>query len=151
MVRPSGVQRFLAQRWPWTLAFWGGSLYAGILFVTRGDADHAECGTIVMGAACGVVSTWVFLRALWHILARINGAPFRNGDVVQIRVGEHRGRVATVYEEWKQRGEVRVDLGERAKKDLKDVFSYVELCRESQAGLVSPSNRVEHDGRICRS
>ena len=64
---------------------------------------------------------------------KINGAPFHNGDMVHILVGKHRGKIARVYEIWEERKEVRVDIGEQAKKDVEDVYSYTEVCRESSA------------------
>ena len=49
---------------------------------------------------------------------------------VLILAGSHRGRLVRVYEVWSERGQVRVDLDEQAKRDFQDIFSFLEVCRD---------------------
>lgn len=63
------------------------------------------------------------------IASKINGAPFAAGDEVCILVGQYRDRVVRVYEVWKDRHQLRVDLDEQRKNEVKDVFSFHEVCR----------------------
>jgi hypothetical protein len=70
---------------------------------------------------------------IFRVIAKINGAPFRAGDWVRILSGSHRDRIVCVYAVWDERGQLRVELDEQAKKGAKDVFSYFEICRESDA------------------
>src|SRR5207253_4613352 len=63
--------------------------------------------------------------------AKLNGAPFHVGDRVCILVGPHRGRVVQVYSV--ERRQIRVQLGEQAKKDSTDAFLFTKVCREGAA------------------
>ena len=94
-------------------------------------------GAVVMGAVLGWVFSYFPLVALWRIRAWINGAPFHSGETVRILAGEHRDKVVSVYAVWKDRNQVRLDLGEPARTAVKDVFSYNEICRE---GKNEPAN-----------
>lgn len=38
-----------------------------------------------------------------------------------------------MYEEWKERGQVRVDLGDDAQRKVEDVFSNIELVKGKKA------------------
>jgi transcription antitermination factor NusG len=67
-----------------------------------------------------------------------NGGPFHKGDTVRILVGPHEGRVSRVYEEWKERNQVKVDLGAELSRKVEDVFSFIELKRERGAEPASP-------------
>ena len=87
---------------------------------------------LLIGAFAGVSISYFALRGFYYVITRMNGAPFRKGDVVQILVGEYQGHIAGVYEEWRDRKQVRVDLGDQAAKDVKDVFSLNELCRAEE-------------------
>lgn len=128
--KPSSMQRFFARSWPWQLAFWGGSLGAGILLLAPSYSRRTgSIVTILAAAMSGALITAFFLHILWRLRAWLNGAPFRKGDVVQILAGKHQGRIARVYDEWIERNEVRVDVGKQAKRDVEDVFSFVEISR----------------------
>jgi len=72
---------------------------------------------------------WPLLRPLYKSRALKNGAPFRVGDNVQILVGRHKGRVARVYDDWRDEC-VRVELGEKEKENFSDIFSDIQLLRE---------------------
>jgi hypothetical protein len=70
------------------------------------------------------------LGPLYYFRARLNGAPFRVGDRVRILVGPHRDRIVQVYDVWGERRQVRVDLDAQTEKDVTDVFSFTQICRE---------------------
>jgi hypothetical protein len=38
--------------------------------------------------------------------------------------------VARIYELWKERGQVRVELGEAERNDVTDVYSETQVCRQ---------------------
>ena len=82
----------------------------------------------IIGLILGVIVIWQIL--LSHPAARIQGWPFKVGDEVVILTGRHKNTTATIYEIWEERGQVRVDLGEELKKEVKDVFCAVEVCRK---------------------
>ena len=79
-----------------------------------------------LGAILGMFTFWPAVRIICHFL---NGAPYRDGDVVHILAGSHRGRIVRVYEVWTERGELRVDLGEQEKKAVTDVLDNIQVCR----------------------
>ena len=87
------------------------------------------------------------LAGCYRIITKMNGAPFHKGDVVQILVGEYQGHTATVYEEWRDRKQVRIDLGEQAKQHFKDVFSYNKICRVNQG--VESVERAKNKNKQC--
>lgn len=130
-MKPSVAQRLFAKSWLWPITFWAGSLLAGfVVAVQFYPAKTHFVLALLIGATSGVALTSFGLRVIWRLRRRFNGAPFRSGDLVRILSGRHRGVVTTVYEEWPERDQVRVDLGEQAKRDVQDVFSCVELIRE---------------------
>ena len=73
---------------------------------------------------------------VWPIVARIgsriNGAPWSEGDLVQILIGKHRGHVGRIYEIWPSRDQVRVEINEQTKSDVTDVYFFNEVCRERE-------------------
>ena len=54
--------------------------------------------------------------------ARLNGAPFQEGDLVEILVGPNRGRLTRVLETWEWRGMVKVALVNPATPTRKSIF-----------------------------
>lgn len=56
-----------------------------------------------------------------------NGAPFREGDVVRILRGPHKQKVVPIYDVWIERDQVRVNLGEKEKNEMSDVFSLLSI------------------------
>ena len=133
MVRPTLTQRFFASIWLWQIAFWGFPVVAGVAFVLHFQREFGVPLAVFGGAACGVVVSHAVLRMFWRYRARVNGSPFSTGDHVRILVGPHAENVVTVYEVWEERGQVRVSLGEQAKRELKDVFGYLQVCTEKPA------------------
>ena len=126
-------------------------------FFAHGLKIPASGGALILGTgvaiSCGVLSFWAVVALLaalplgavlgmfvWPfiqlIIDPLNGAPFQVGDAVHILIGPHRDRVVRVYEIWPSRGQVRVELGEQAEKNVKnvkDVFWNFEVCRERAA------------------
>lgn len=74
------------------------------------------------------------LWAFSYVLSAINGGPFLIGDKVRILTGKYKGQTGVVYEEWKERGQVRVDLGAAARDTVEDVFGHIELILELESG-----------------
>ena len=83
-----------------------------------------------LGWFLGAFCVWPFVMALTN---KLNGAPFQNGDLIHILVGPHRDRVAHIYDVWPTRNQARVELGEKEKKAVTDVFDYTDICRERSA------------------
>jgi hypothetical protein len=73
---------------------------------------------------------WPLLRPLYKARCARNGAPFLVGDYVRILAGRHKDRVVRVYSAW-EHDSVRVELGEREREKLQDIFSSIELLREN--------------------
>ena len=110
--------------------FWGCPLCIGLGFaMPLYIAQKGFLSAIMTCAFAGVLISYFVLRGLNYIITSMNGAPFQEGDIVQVLVGEYQGQVGRVYEEWNDRKQVRVDLGDQAKKDLKDIFSFNKICR----------------------
>lgn len=134
---PSLLQRYFAGKAAWPIQFIGLAVVFD-LFYARNAWDRANIVVVpmvlLMGAAIGFGISWFANVFLWRIRARVNGGPFHTGDIVQVIAGPCAGRVGSVYEEWPTRNQVRVDLGDSEMREVKDVFSHVELmkCRQDQ-------------------
>ena len=89
---------------------------------------------IIAAILAGLIGLIIGVTVIWgnlsRIAARIQGWPFKVGDEVVILTGKHKHTVAKIYEIWKERGQVRLDLGEDLKKAVEDVFCGVEVCRD---------------------
>lgn len=68
-----------------------------------------------------------------RLVARLNGAPFAVGEVVEVLGGKDAGRVAEIYEVWPTRGQVRLRLGEERASAVTDVFSEHQVRRGRSA------------------
>lgn len=86
-----------------------------------------------LGYFLALLLGWFVFGPLYYARGLKNGAPFHEGDLVRVLVGPHRDRVVRVYEVWESRDEVRVELGEQERKDVTDVFSPYQICRERDA------------------
>jgi len=84
---------------------------------------------IPIGLLLALFPGWLYIAPLLFERDRINGGPFKVGDTVQILAGPYKGRVGRVYSTW-QGESLRVELGEKAKEDCKDIFSWGQLLRE---------------------
>ena len=85
-----------------------------------------------LGWILGGVIAWPFLAV---IAGKLNGAPFHESETVRILRGPYRDRVVNIYELWPSRQQVRVWLDEQHKKNVTDVFSYHEVCRDVKIDL----------------
>jgi len=127
-MKPSKLQVLFAQNWLWQLLFWGCpvciALYVAMpIYITQKKSMPA----IILGTFTGVLVSFLVIRVLFYVTKWMNGFPFHKGDTVQILVGKHKGHVAKVYDEWPERNQVRVDLGE--KETVADVFNYAEIFK----------------------
>jgi hypothetical protein len=129
LVKPSLLQRFFARNTIWTIGLLGIAVVVDLIFAIQGADLRQMLGMVFVGAIAGFMVSWPFLKVVWHIRVWINGGPFHKNDVVQIIAGEYAGKIVAVYEEWPSRNQVRVDLGEAEYVAVKDVFSYVQLCK----------------------
>jgi len=84
------------------------------------------------GFMLGIFPGVLLLGPLLHARGVANGAPFHEGDAVQIISGSHRGTITRVYSGW-QGESVRVDLGVAAQRTYDDVFSPTQLLRVANA------------------
>lgn len=134
---PTKKQYFYAQNWPARIWF---AIVPALLAITLGrrlDFDWSlslrSAGLAALlwalGWSVALLTGWFVLGPIYYGRGQLNGAPYKIGDRVHILVGEHRDRVLTVYEVWESRDQVRVDLGEDAKRATKDVYAYSEICR----------------------
>ena len=73
--------------------------------------------TLLLGFFSSYLFGWFVLGPLYHNRGLKNGAPFQEGDVVQIIAGPYRDRVVNVYATW-QGDSVRVMLGENERLRL---------------------------------
>ncbi|HKS23326.1 MAG TPA: hypothetical protein VJZ76_11040 [Thermoanaerobaculia bacterium] len=130
-MQPTRLHYFFAQDWPFTIwiAAFTIAFSAGAIRLF-GPAVIGVAAVTLIGLLVGFLTSLVVLPPLYRYRARINGAPFRKGDTVRILRGRHRGTVAEVYEVWHERGQFRVDLGEAARKEVKDVFTATDVLRE---------------------
>jgi len=140
---PSRAHYFFAKHWPvrlWMAAIGLASGLAALLACAPGAEvlkDWAAFRAIALVVAMAMFLGWcVAILAGWFVLGPIyydravkNGAPFQVGDRVRVLVGPYRDRVSRVYALW-QANTVRVELGEREKEKLRDIFSPNQLLRE---------------------
>lgn len=82
--------------------------------------------TLPIGWLLGGLVIWPFVGSIAN---KMNGAPFHVGENVCILIGSNCGKEVRIYDVWNDRHQVRVELGEQAKADLKDVFSFHQVCR----------------------
>jgi len=78
--------------------------------------------------------TWPIWVPFYRLAIKRHGAPFHPGDMVQVLRGQHKGEALRVYDVWNERDKVRLDIGDKEKKDVTDVFSFmsVKKIKESE-------------------
>ena len=150
--RPSWLQYFFARDWPLKAYLWGAAL-AGLWVAINAAHPSAEMfrdwqfdlafGILIIVAPVlayflALLFGVLFVPPIYQLLGKLNGAPFQVGDQVRILVGPHRDRVVPIYAVWKDRLQVRVELDEQAKKDVTDVFSHTQVCREKATVRTTP-------------
>jgi hypothetical protein len=144
-VKPSLLQRFFARDGVWTTGFLGIAVVVDLALASQAPDGRQMLALVFVGAIAGFMVSWPFLKVVWHIRVWINGGPFHKDDYVQVIAGAHAGKIAAVYEEWPSRNQVRVDLGESEWTEVKDVFSYVQLCKVKK--LESPCSPRKVEGK----
>jgi hypothetical protein len=132
-MKPSLIRYFFGHGLKVSMCF--GSLALAILVAQACGAFSiwtviAVLVALPLGCILGALFLWPFI---FQIGSKVNGAPFQKGELVHILNGRYRDKVGHIYEIWKERNSVLVDLGEETKKDGPHEFSYNEICRERDA------------------
>src|ERR1041384_2223589 len=138
-MKPSPMQYIFSKDWP-VKAYFSVlviiSIVLSIFALGRGSFHPisvlSDWQFLLLILLCSISVFFALLRTTSFVLnpiynwgAKLNGAPFHIGDRVCILVGPYRGHVVRVYSiESKQ---LRVELGEQAKKDGTDVFSFTKV------------------------
>jgi ribosomal protein L24 len=143
-VKPSLLQRFFARDGVWTTGFLGIAVVVDLALAVQAPGLRQMLALVFVGAIAGFMASWPLLKVVWHIRVWMNGGPFHKGDLVQVIAGAHAGKIAAVYEEWPTRNQVRVDLGESEWTEVKDVFSYVQLCKVKKLESPCSPGKVEN-------
>ena len=86
----------------------------------------------VLGFLLGRVPGIFIIGPILYSRSKINGAPFAEGDRVQVIGGRYSGREFEVYSRW-QGDSVRVRIGGKAAKTYGDVFGPTQLLRVAKA------------------
>jgi len=144
--KPTLWQRFFADGWLFKL--WGSSVTIGVVFVvfislglpwialsnflTLGLTIFLLLVVVLIGWLIALISGSLVLPPFYRWRERLNGAPFREGEVVVILEKPFCGRVTTVRKVWGERYQVRLDLGEEAERDFTDVYSFASLQKLQQ-------------------
>lgn len=147
---PTRRQRLLASDWLPRLVILGGPLLFTMATVRSiGPGAFSSIWTagltIVVGLLSFTTGLFVGIPLVWILFGptlmdqgQRNGGPFEPGDLVQVLCGPHRGEIARVYSTW-QHETVRVDLGEDAKAQFRDIFAAYQLLRiDAPADAAAP-------------
>jgi hypothetical protein len=133
-MKPTAAQYFLAAHGVKLAAGIGATILPIVVAFACGGFSIWAVLAVLCAVPLGCVLGFLFFSPLIGVIAcKMNGGPFRLGDVVRVLVGRHRDRVGHIYTMWTERNQARVDLGEEARKDTTDVFGYDEICRETDA------------------
>ncbi|QIF03527.1 KOW motif domain-containing protein [Roseimicrobium sp. ORNL1] len=143
-MKPALHNRLLAYTWEFSISMGIASAIGFMLLIFHHEGaliwDWFVIGMILLTAVptagigyfFGAIYIWMILG---HVAARIQGAPFSKGDEVMVLSGKHKGRVTRIYQVWEPRGQIRLELGEEAKKAVTDVVCIVTVtrtrCKES--------------------
>jgi ABC-type transport system involved in multi-copper enzyme maturation permease subunit len=103
---------------------------------------------VPLGLFAAVLSGFFILGPILYDRGLKNGGPFIPGDLVRVLTGDYKDTIARVYQRW-QHDSVRVDLGEDAKLNYKDVFGPYQLLRtdtDEQNDAFKPDLRGFPDG-----
>lgn len=144
-MKPTRIQYFYAQGWPLKIWLTLSPLVFGAVAVRTCEPSLATLKNwrllfsligifliwAMLGFFVGLVLGSIILPPLYHYRAIRNGGPFKPGDVVQILVGPHRGRVVRVHS--LQEHSVQVELGKQAREGFDSVFTPEQLLREMEA------------------
>ena len=141
-MRPRLSQRLIANGW-WTCAVLTVGTLAGTSAIVAATwrGATASVGSFVLFlfvVAFGALTS--FALSAFPLLPTVaapvlafqawrNGAPFAIGDRVRVLGGPHRGLVTRIHACWPTRRQVRIDLGEDARRKVTDVVSEWQVCR----------------------
>ena len=142
-VKPSLLQRFFARDAVWATGFLGIAVAVDLGFAIQAPNLKQMLAMVFGGAVIGLLVAWSFFKIVWRVRMWINEGPFHKDDLVQVIAGAHAGKIAAVYEEWPSRNQVRVDLGEAEWTEVKDVFSYIQLCKVKKLESPCSPRKVE--------
>jgi hypothetical protein len=134
-MRPTRIQYFFARDWPGKLWFVVVPTLVAMFYHSAAPTSLSWLNWVLGvlgGFLVALLVGWPVLGAASYDRLRKNGGPFKVGDMVQILVGPHRGRVTRVYSLW-QGDAVRVELGEKEKASYSDVFGGTKLLKERGA------------------
>jgi hypothetical protein len=146
MMKPTRLQYFFASPWPsWMwftviplgFAFAMGRICTSFLDPLAGWGEFVHFAwyvaiALLLGFFLALFPGWFVIGPLYYDRELKNGGPFKVGDTVQILSGPHKNRITQVYATW-QGNSLRVELGEKEKKEFTDIFSPAELLREVNA------------------
>jgi len=142
---PTVSDRFFASAWP-RVIFCTSTMVCIVAFALekanwRCLADCELIALVILGAPIGyllgIIPSVLILLPILQFRALLNGAPFMVGDSVQIIGGTYDGSRGKIYSLWKG-NRVRVELGQEAKEQLKDIFSPIQMLRiyDSEPGSI---------------
>jgi len=121
-MKPSIIDYFFAHCYKVAMSI--GAVVAAIWIERWFDGFSFWCAVAIflsLPLAC-ILGAILFGPLIFAIGSKINGAPFREGDLVHILSGPHRNHVGRIYEMWPSRKQVRIQISAQAKKDVSDVF-----------------------------
>ena len=150
------MQRFYAQKWPMKIWFIAVPILWVILDLRACEPTTATLTdlpsmlwlvvvallSLVWGFFVAAIIALTFFVPVYEARALKNGGPFKSGDLVQILVGPHCGKVARVCSETRAE-DLRVELGKEAAARREDIFSPTALLREEDAEPERPGCAVE--------
>jgi hypothetical protein len=149
-MKPTFMQMFFAGNWP--LKIWG--TVVGVLSIFEAcracdpgfssfrdwQFDILFGSVIVVAPVFGIYTTlffvWLILGPIYMCRGRMNGAPYKAGDYVQVLIGKNRGRVFKVDRICESRGQVCLDVGEPRKKGVEFAFSHTQVFRVAPPTVV---------------
>jgi len=142
-MQPQKIHYFFAENWP--LKIWISliTLFTAVAAVAACDAHFSILRdwriilwltavfilALPVGYFTAILLAWFVLGPIYYGRALKNGAPFHPNDKVLILVGPYRGYISRVYKSW-QGDSVRVELGQKAKDDFKDIFGPTQILKQ---------------------
>jgi len=124
------AQRVFAREWVWTALFYASGAFVAAWIASLAYPDYRQVLLLlVSGAIAGAVAAILVVKTFRFVRVRLNGGPFRKGDVVQVIEGPHADTIGVIYEEWPSRDQVRVALEEELWRATSDVFTQVQITK----------------------
>ncbi|MBC7773552.1 MAG: KOW motif-containing protein [Pyrinomonadaceae bacterium] len=95
----------------------------------------------VAGVFALLVPGYFLLWPVYLLIERMNGGPFKVGDVVMVLAGPYRGRIGRIYG-LSQGNSVCVALGLKEQKSYEDIFGPIQLLRQDASLEVTTDRHV---------